>query len=611
MNALDPFPTAPPDPFLTSAALRALSEAVRDAAGRAPQADRVVDELRLGRRLLDETPAGIGILDQRLRYLYVNDALAKANGLPVEEHLGRPMPEVIPGSGPSAEVAREVLRTGRPQVVVFDGRPPADPVDVPRYWLGAFQRLDADDGEVLGVAAIVMEVTDGIRQNETLRRAQDRLELLAETATRVGGTLDAAQACRALTDLLVPRFADYAAVDVVDPEGTPRAPATPAPVWLRRMAVTAAPSTHGPLPAPVTRGGEVIFHQASSSMARVLTEHEPVVLNRPDDDAVRLMAPTRQRLERYRAMGLHSVAYLPLMHAGEPIGAVIVGRRGDSPEFAPADVEVLAQVTARAATGIGHALRYTHEHETTLEMQRAFLATPQRTGPGVEIASRYLPAGRGAEVGGDWFDTVTLPGGRTLLVVGDVMGHGVRAAAAMSEYRSLIRTLALQGLAPDRLLAEADRTAHALDLDRVATCVLALLDPGAGHAVLATAGHVPPLLARPDSVPELADLPVGPPLGTGTGGYGSRCLPMPQGSLLLLYTDGLVERRGRDIDAGLTALAATPVTPGHPLPHVLDLVLGGLAPVGSEDDVTLLAARLGHGPASHATAADLGNRPPP
>ncbi|MDH6520814.1 hypothetical protein M2163_002202 [Streptomyces sp. SAI-135] len=572
-------------PFLSSRTLRELSEAAR-AAG----TGEVLDELWTARRFLDGTPAAVAVLDADLRYLYLNDTLAEVNGLPVEEHLGRPMPEVVPGSGPSAEVAREVLSTGRPQTVVFDGRVPDHTVDVPRWWLGAFHRLEAEDGVILGVAAVVMEVTEGIRQRESLRRAQERLELLEETATRVGGTLDAAEACQALTDLLVPRFADYAAVDVLDPEGTRRAPATPVPVRLRRMAVTAAPGTPDPL-SPVTRSGEVIFHQAGSSMSQVLTGHRPVVLNRPDDDTVRRFAPTRQRLERYRALHLHSVAYLPLMVGGEPVGAVMLGRRARSPEFAPDDVELLELLTARAATGIGHALRYTHEHETALEMQRAFLATPHTPGPGVEIASRYLPAGRGAEVGGDWFDAVALPSGRTLLVVGDVMGHGVRAAAAMSEYRSLLRALALQGLAPDRLLTEADRTAHALDLDRVATCVLALLDPAAEEVVLATAGHVPPLLVRPGAAPELADLPVGPPLGTGSGGHESRHCAMPPGTLLLAYTDGLVERRGEDIDTGLAALAGLPVTSGHALPDILTTVVDGLAPAKSEDDVTLLAAR--------------------
>ncbi|MFK4106330.1 SpoIIE family protein phosphatase [Streptomyces sp. NPDC019531] len=572
-------------PFLASETLHELSEVAR-AAG----TGQVLDELWTARRFLDGTPAAVAVLDSELRYLYLNDTLAGFNGLPVEDHIGRPMPEVIPGSGPSADVVREVIRTGRPQTVVFDSRVPLDPVDVPRWWLGAFHRLDGEDGEIVGVAAVVMEVTEAIQQRESLRRAQERLELLEETAARVGSTLDAAEACRALTDLLVPRFADYAVVDVLDPAGTRRAPATPVPVRLRRMAVATAPGMPEPL-TPMTRSGEAIFHQASSSMAQVLTGHKPVVLTRPDDDTARLLAPTRQRLERYRALELQSVAYLPLMVGGEPVGAVIVGRRGDSPEFTPEDVELLELLTARASTGIGHALRYTHEHETALEMQRAFLATPHTPGPGVEIASCYLPAGRGAEVGGDWFDAVALPSGRTLLVVGDVMGHGVRAAAAMSEYRSLIRALALQGLAPDRLLTEADRTAHALDLDRVATCVLALLDPDAEHVVLATAGHVPPLLVRPDTTPELVDLPVGPPLGTGSGGYESRHCPLPPGSLLLAYTDGLVERRGEDIDTGLDALSAMPIASGQSLPDVLNTVLDRLAPTNSEDDVTLLAAR--------------------
>lgn len=221
------------------------------------------------------------------------------------------------------------------------------------------------------------------------------------------------------------------------------------------------------------------------------------------------------------------------------MGAVIVGRRADSPEFTEEDVELLELLTGRAATGIGHALRYTHEHETALEMQRAFLATPHTPGPGVEIASRYLPAGRGAEVGGDWFDAVALPCGRTLLVVGDVMGHGVRAAAAMSEYRSLLRALALQGLDPDRLLTEADRTAHVLDLDRVATCVLALLDPVAGHAVLATAstmsrpcwsGRMPSPSSRTSpSARRWAPAPAGTRAGTARCRRAPCCSPTPTG----------------------------------------------------------------------------------
>jgi PAS domain S-box-containing protein len=597
MNAPEPSLAAHLSAFLSTDALRALGATARATAGD-PTAPRPP-----GRHVLDDSPAAVAIVDPEMRYVYVNEALARVNGLSAREHLGRVMAEIAPGSGAETDVVRGVLDTGRPRTLLFDERPPITPGNAPRWWLGAFHRIDGDDGEVLGVAAIVLEVTERIRREQSLSRARNRLELLEETSARVGSTLDAFLACDALTTLLAPRFVDYAAVDVIDDDGVPAAGAEPSAWWLRRMAVTVSPAARAVAPQ-VTRGGEIVFHQASSSMARVLTRHRPEVLNRPDDATVRLLAPTPERLEHYRRVGLHSLAYLPLMHGGEPIGAVIVGRRGDSPEFSADDVDVLEQITARAAICIGHALRYTQEHETTLEMQRAFLATPNRPGPGVEIASRYLPAGRGAEVGGDWFDTVALPGGRTLLVVGDVMGHGMRAAAAMSEYRSLIRALALQGLDPARLLAEADRTAHTLDLDRVATCVLALLDPEAGHAVLATAGHVPPLLARPGARPELAALPVGPPLGTGTGAYAARHVPLPPRTLLLLYTDGLVERRGADIDLGLSALADTPLGDGDgSLKGVLETVLGWLAPVHSEDDVTLLAARVEDGRTAPAPAA--------
>ena len=135
--------SARPAPFLPTESLRALSEAAR-AAG----TGQAFDELWTARRFLDGTPAAVAVLDPELRYLYLNDTLAALNGLPVEDHLGRPMPEVIPGSGPSAKVAREVIRTGRAQTVVFDGRVPVDAADTPRWWLGAFHRLDGENGEV-------------------------------------------------------------------------------------------------------------------------------------------------------------------------------------------------------------------------------------------------------------------------------------------------------------------------------------------------------------------------------------------------------------------------------------------------------------------------------
>jgi PAS domain S-box-containing protein len=554
--------------------------------------ERLLEELALTRQILDGSPAGIAVLDRDLRCLYVNNTLALLNGVPAADHLGRRLPDVLPDLESSEQLLGQVLRTGVPQVITVGGQTPAVESTDNRWWLGAYHRLSASTGEVLGVAAVVLEVTDALRGREDLVREGNRLALLDEANRSTGSTLDLRQACQALADLLVPRFADYAAVDVVDPEGTPRVPAGQVPLRLRlrRIALATTPDLAEPS-SPLGRLGEFVVHRARSPMAHVLADRRPLVLSHPDDEAMRQFAPSPERMEHYRRMDAHSGIFLPLAVQEELVGAVIVFRSGASPQFTDTDCELLGDLTDRAATGIAHAVRFTHQHETALEMQRAFLTAPTVTGPGVETLGRYLPAGTGAEVGGDWFDTLALPDDRTLLVVGDVMGHGVRAAAAMSEYRSVLRTLAIQGNAPDSILLQAERTALTLELDRVATCLLALLDPRRERATFSNAGHVPPLLVTPDGTRTLLNLPVAPPLGVGLATFEATTVALPPGSVLLLCTDGLIERRDQDIDTGLDTLTTLPITPSSPLPTLLDTVITHLDPSASEDDVAILLAR--------------------
>ncbi|WP_308403001.1 SpoIIE family protein phosphatase [Streptomyces sp. BV286] len=581
-----------PRVLLTQAELAELADAVHRAEGVREPAERLLDELTLTRRLLDGCPAGIAVLDTELRYLYLNDALALLNGVPAAEHIGRRLRDVLPGLESSEQLLRQVLRTGVPQVITVGGQTPADTTQDNRWWLGAYHRLSAPSGEILGVAGVLLEVTDALRGREDLVRAGNRMALLDEANRSTGATLDLRQACQALADLLVPRFADYAAVDVVDPEGTPRVPSDRYPLRLRRIALATTPDLTE-VSSPLGLLGEFVVHRAGSPMAHVLADRRPLVLSHPDDEAMRQFSPSAERKEHYLRMGAHSGIFLPLTVHEELVGAVMVFRTGESPRLTDADVELLVDLTARAATGIAHAVRFTREHETALEMQRAFLNAPTVTGPGVETLGRYLPAGSGAEVGGDWFDTLALPHGRTLLVVGDVMGHGVRAAAAMSEYRSVLRTLAIQSSTPDFILLQAERTALTLELDRVATCLLALLDPRRECATFSNAGHVPPLLVTPDGTRTLLSLPVAPPLGVGLGSFSATTVPVPPGSVLLLCTDGLVERRDRDIETGLDALATLPINPAAPLPTLLDTVITHLDPSTSEDDVAVLLARTG------------------
>ncbi|QWA25738.1 SpoIIE family protein phosphatase [Streptomyces sp. JCM17656] len=175
--------------------------------------------------------------------------------------------------------------------------------------------------------------------------------------------------------------------------------------------------------------------------------------------------------------------------------------------------------------------------------------------------------------------------------MGDVMGHGFQAAVAMSQYRSLLRTIAASDAGVDRILDELDRQVAHLGLDRLATCLLAVLDPGAGTCTAASAGHLPPAVVRPDGSIEVLWLPAGPPIGTGLGGYESLTVQWNRGTTLLLYTDGLVERRGTDIDVSVQALETLSLPVHGPLADMLDTALARLANGAFEDDVAILTAR--------------------
>jgi len=290
---------------------------------------------------------------------------------------------------------------------------------------------------------------------------------------------------------------------------------------------------------------------------------------------------------------MHSAIFVPLSARHDLVGAVILVRAGSSPAFSQEDVDLVADLARRASTSIDNAKRYAHEHQTALALQQALLAKPLPPHADVECAARYLPTGSDIEIGGDWYDTVALPCGKTLLAVGDVMGHGFEAAAAMSEYRSLLRTLAFQSDRPEVILAEAQRIVDALDIERVATCIVAVVDPVARTCSFANAGHMPPLLLHPDGRRELLDLPVDPPLGVSADhGYLGATVRFEPGSVLLCYTDGLVERRGEDIEDCLARLAGVALDPAEPLAFLIDTLLDCFDPAGSEDDVAVLVARL-------------------
>ncbi|MFJ6012378.1 SpoIIE family protein phosphatase [Streptomyces sp. NPDC092952] len=541
--------------------------------------------------LLDGTTAGVAVLDDQLRYRYINPALERINGIPASEHLGHTIDEVLPRLDAREDLIRAVLADGKPREITVSGFTARD-TTVRRYWQGAFHRLESG-GRVLGVAAIVLEVMAADRRQRELEQARRHLNLLDTASTRIGTTLDMDTTCAELAGLVVPGLADVAIVEVFPPDvAAPVRPAPPGVLRLRRAALRAKPGLAEDLESfGFGRAGEYIDYQEGAAVQRCLAANQPVVENHTTDEQLLRSAPGPARLASYRALQLHSAVIVPVAVRAGPLGVLGLIRSGDSPVFTDEDVVIARELAARAAVDLDHARRYAHEHTIALELQRSLLSEPRPPHPHIEIATRYLPADRSVMVGGDWFDVIPLRDGRHLKAMGDVMGHGVEAAVAMSHYRSLLRMFADDELEPHLILEQLDRMVERSGLDRAATCLLAVVDRYGAACEVSSAGHLPPVLIDPLAGTRVCEeIAVGPPLGTGFGGYRTTRLEFDPRTVLFLYTDGLVERRGEDIDTSVRRLRELAMPSGGSLDALLDGVLDRFGP-GAEDDIAVLASR--------------------
>jgi anti-sigma regulatory factor (Ser/Thr protein kinase) len=285
--------------------------------------------------------------------------------------------------------------------------------------------------------------------------------------------------------------------------------------------------------------------------------------------------------------------FVPLRARGRVLGVVGLARDRGAPTYGPTDVALAEEIASRAALALDNIRLYDEARATAVALQRSLLPSVQPRVTGVDSAQRYLPGSRDLGVGGDWFDVITLSCGRVALVIGDVMGRGLRAAAAMGQLRTAVRMLAVLDPMPEDVLRHLDDLAQGTDEVQLATCVYAVYDPVRRSLSYATAGHPPPVLQRPDGSTELLPQPSGVPLGVGGVAFESVTLDVPDGSRLVLYTDGLVESRDVDIDDGLRRLAQS-LQDGPPgLDPLCDHVLAALGrAAGHEDDVALLVTEL-------------------
>ncbi|MEV1079086.1 SpoIIE family protein phosphatase [Streptomyces sp. NPDC050211] len=561
-------------------------------------------DLAASQAIFGQSPFGFLLIDSDLRVRRANQRFASTFGGTPDDHRGHGVHDYL--TRPEAErvtaVLRRVLETGETITDMHvTGFLPGS--DERRHWSINLYRVHSGTGRPIGIAWLGTDITARRAAAREAAAARRNLALLNEAGARIGNSLDLETTARELLDVVVPGFCDLATVDLY--QGLLAGDETPpgladGSAALRRVAYASAVSD-----APFLSGG--------TQVAVGAVHHYP--FNSPCADALRTAKPRRVPPEEGGLV--QSTLAVPMVAHDTVVGLAQFSRTKGSEPFGDRDRELAVELAARAAVCIDNARLYRREHERALILQRSLLPPGDPVASGLDIACRYLPgnssADRPSEVGGDWFDVIELPGHRTALVVGDVMGRGLRAAVAMGELRSAVRTLALLDLEPAEVLSALDEIARGLgapggvqqatraarrpreaDLSEVylATCVYAVYDSVTRRCTFANAGHLPPVLVEPGEDALMLDVPPGMPLGVGGEPFEEVEVELPEGALLALYTDGLVESRDHPLDEGLQAFVGALTDPSDPLEDVCDHVLNTLDTHHGEDDIALLMARV-------------------
>ncbi|MFF0777559.1 SpoIIE family protein phosphatase [Streptomyces sp. NPDC003720] len=565
----------------------------------------------MGQSVLDgfltRSPVGMAVMDLDLRYVWLNDTLERSGGVPREQRLGRRLSELLPGL--QADVLegrmRKVLATGEPVTdYEYLGWSWADPGRRHAYSTSFFPLVDAH-GARNGVCYMVQDVTE--RWN-----ARQLLSLVSEAGTSIGRTLDVPRTAQELADFSVPRFADFVVVDLLEPalgaEGQGARPAGAGPA-MRRAGLR---SVREGCPEAMAGAGEEVRFQPPPGDVNPLVSGEPILVPVLDPADPRWRAEQPAVADRLRDFGLHSLIYVPMRARNTVLGLAGFFRSVNPVPFGPDDVLLAGELVARAALCVDNARRYTREHTAAVTLQRSLLPDAPSGGTALDVASCYRPADASGGVGGAWFDVIPLSGARVGLVIGDVVGHGLPAAASMGRLRTAVQTLAAMEMPPDELLAHLDDLVLRLSDEEAgrdqagrstttfigATCLYAVYDPVGGRCAVARAGHPPPVVVAPGAPARFPDIPAGPPLGLGGMAFEAAELDLPENTLLGLYTNGLIEGADHDMESGMSRLAQVLAGSGTGLDALCTSAVRRLVSTPQPDDVALLLAR------THALGAD-------
>ncbi|MFF5264027.1 SpoIIE family protein phosphatase [Actinomadura viridis] len=518
-----------------------------------------------------------------------------------EDLLGAKLGEVIPGAQVPLDEALRFERE-RTTMLTVESRQGAtyDAVVTVHPMNGSSPDLAA-----LAVVRVPVPLADRFLDPAVIRRA-----LLEDSLPRLGSTLDLELLARGLMSVLVPHFCNAGALllleSLVDADEPPPQSLRGGSPALRRMAVAFDDGDQAWDATFPT--GEVFSYPAGTPYVRCMETGAPVLLGLGGEGAARI-AETWRRPPVGDLLKGASMLILPIFADGSMLGFFVCTRNVAHRPFDAYDIEIGMEFASRAAIFIESARRYGRERATALTLQRSMLPTGLSAPSSVEVHHRYLPGSRLIEVGGDWYESIALPGGRVALVVGDVAGHGVRAAVTMGRLRTAIHTLAALELPPAEALERLDSLMRTMGErePHFATCAYVVYDAVTGRCEVASAGHLPPLLAPPDGDAAFLDVPPAPPLGIGDDPIVTREFTVEDGTLLFLYTDGLVENRARDIDDGLARLRRTFArgAAARPLEELCQAALDGVFDDQHRDDIAMLVARLRRIPDDHHVSWEL------
>ncbi|MER5274657.1 SpoIIE family protein phosphatase [Streptomyces sp. NPDC002809] len=588
-------------------------------------------DLAASQAIFGQSPFGFVLFGTDLTVVRANERFATVFGGRADDHQGRTVGDYLTGLEADRLTAtlEHVLATGDSVTdLQLVGTAPGDTER--RHWSMNLYRVHSGSGRPIGIAGLATDVTRRHIAAREAASARRNLALLNEASARIGNSLDLETTARELLDVAVPGFCDLAAVDLYQAlltgeetapgsGGSLRREAVGGSAGLRRVAFASAVSDALPDTVPDgTAPGTAESRSGTGPPALGAVHHYPF----GSPCAIALRTGHVEDVPGDDRGFVQSTLAVPMVAHDTVVGLVQFSRTKGSEPFGERDRALATELAARAAVCIDNARLYRREHERALILQRSLLPPGDPEAAGLDIACRYLPGNTATEVGGDWFDVIELPGHRTALVVGDVMGRGLRAAVAMGELRTAVRTLALLDLEPAEVLSALDEVARGLgtpggstssdagggaqwpsraahksreaDLSEVylATCVYAVYDPVTRRCTFANAGHLPPVVVEPGEAALLLDVPPGMPLGVGGEPFEEVEVELKEGALLALYTDGLVESRDHPLDEGLEALREALAEPARPLEDVCDHVLSSLDTRHGEDDIALLMARI-------------------